>query len=115
MAKKSDVTLLREHLKQRHTELYGIDYVTRNHAVEGRWLKSMITEFGADVVKRFIDECFAEYKPTKQYPGLNFAFMFSYQRSRILPRILAEVKREQARTARVSHPVIADEDLNDWL
>jgi hypothetical protein len=116
MAKKSDVTLLRDHLKQRHTELYDIDYIPRNFAIEGRWLKSMIAEYGPDVTKRFIDECFADYKPTQQYPGLNFGFMYSYMRSRLLPKVLAEGKREQAVSeARANQPTISDEELRDWF
>lgn len=118
MAKKSDVTLIREHLKQRHTELYGIDYVTRSHAMEGRLLKSMIADYDADTVKRFIDACFDDYKPTRDYPGINFAFMYSYMRSRILPRVLADMKREQERKARAEHlpaQTMSDDEFEAWL
>jgi hypothetical protein len=95
---KWTVTTFRHYLFDRHSELYGIKYITRNHAVEGRMLKNMIAEEGPDVTKHFIDACFAEYKPTTQYPGVSFAFMYSYMRARVLPRVLAEMKREaQAR------------------
>lgn len=116
--RKSDVTILREYLKQRHTELYGIDYVTRNYAIEGRWLKTMITDYDADTVKRFIDACFDDYKPTREYPSLNFAFMYSYMRSRILPRVLADMKREHERKARVETSVnqtMSDDEFSDWI
>ncbi len=114
MARKSDVTILREHLRERHAELYGIDYVTRGHAVEGRMIKTMIAEHGAEVVRKFVDECFHDYRPTAQYPGLNFAFMYSYMRERNLPRVLAEHKREQQR-ATAPTQTLNDEELNGWL
>lgn len=88
-------TTFREYLKDTHAERYGIDYVTRSYAVEGRWLKSMIAEHGAEVVRAFIDECFREYRPTRDYPGLNFAFAFTYMRARVLPRVLARGKAEE--------------------
>jgi hypothetical protein len=92
---KWTVTTFRHYLFDRHSELYGIKYVTRNHAVEGRMLKNMIAEEGPEVTKRFIDACLAEYKPTPAYPGVSFAFMYSFMRARVLPRVLAEMKREQ--------------------
>jgi hypothetical protein len=95
--KPNEVTVIREHIKAKHAELYGIDYVTNSYAFEGRQLKAMIAEYGAETVRRFVDECFRDYKPTRDYPGLNFAFMYSFMRARVLPRVLAEAKREQSR------------------
>jgi hypothetical protein len=106
-----NTTTFRQYLADQHEAKYTIKYTARNYAVEGRWLKSMIAEHGAEVVKAFIDGCFAEYKPTRDYPGLNFAFMFSYQRARILPRVMADMKRRQV----VQQAVEEIEDLSDWL
>lgn len=106
-----NTTTFRQYIADQHEQHYGIKYTARNHAVEGRWLKSMVAEHGTEVVKAFIDGCFKEYRPTQDYPGLNFAFMFSYQRARILPRVLAEVKRRQV----VQRAVEETEDLSDWL
>jgi hypothetical protein len=110
---KSDwtVTTFRQYLADQHEAKYAIKYTTRNFAIEARWLKAMIAEHGPEVVKAFIDGCFAEYKPTRDYPGLSFSFMFSYQRARILPRVLAEAKRRQV----VQKAVEETEDLSDWL
>jgi len=104
------VTTFRAYLADEHERRYKIPYVARSYAVEGRWLKSMIADHGAEVVKRFIDSCFDEYKPTAQYPGLNFGFMYSYQRARVLPRVLAQEVRTKAATQ-------ADKwsDIADWL
>ncbi|AZU61015.1 hypothetical protein [Neobacillus mesonae] len=105
------VATFQQYLKDAHEERYGIAYTARNYGLEGRWLKSMISEHGSEAVKAFIDACFADYRPTAQYPGLNFSFMFSYQRSRILPRVLADSKRRQF----VKQAVEETEDLSDWL
>jgi hypothetical protein len=105
------VTTFRQYLADQHEAKYAIKYTTRNFAIEARWLKSMIAEHGTEIVKAFIDGCFAEYKPTRDYPGLNWAFMYSYQRARVLPRVLGEAKRR----AVVQQAVEETEDLTDWL
>jgi hypothetical protein len=85
------------YLADRHEDIFGIKYVAGNNVARERaMLKRMIDEYGPDVTKRFIDACLAEYKPTPQYPGVSFTFMYSYMRARVLPRVLAEVQREQA-------------------
>ncbi|WP_180968059.1 hypothetical protein [Cytobacillus massiliigabonensis] len=106
------VASFQQYLKDTHEERYGIAYTTRSYGLEGRWLKTLITEHGAEVVRKFIDACFAEYRPTPQYPGLNFAFMFTYQRGRILPRVLAEMAR-QPRAQAAAVP-ITEEEIG-WL
>jgi hypothetical protein len=106
------VTTFRQYLTDQHEAKYGIKYTTRNFAIEARWLKSMIAEHGAEVVRVFIEACFAEYKPTRDYPGLAFSFMFSYQRARVLPRVLANVKRRQSVQAAVEQ---AEEFDDNWL
>ena len=110
-ADKWTVTTFRQFLADQHEAKYGIKYTTRNFAIEARWLKSLVAEHGADVVRSFIEACFAEYKPTRDYPGLSFSFMFSYQRGRVLPRVLADVKRRQA----VQKVTNQDENIDDWL
>ena len=66
-------------------------------------------------MRKFIDGCFEEYRPTAQYPGLNFAFMFSYQRARVLPRVLAEVARAKQAEERRQQAQTNIEDLAEWL
>jgi hypothetical protein len=105
------VTTFRQYLADQHEAKYGIKYTTRNFAIEARWLKAMVAEHGPEIVKAFIEGCFAEYKPTRDYPGLSFSFMFSYQRARILPRVMADVKRR----AVVQQAVEQDEFDDDWL
>src|SRR5574342_158195 len=89
------VTSFRQFLYEQHEAKYGIKYTTRNFAIEARWIKAMVAEHGPEVVRAFIEGCFAEYKPTRDYPGLSFSFMFSYQRARVLPKVLADMKRKE--------------------
>ena len=92
-----NATTFAAYLSDRHADMFGIKYVAGNNVARERaMLKRMIDEYGPDVTKRFIDACLAEYKPTTQYPGVSFTFMYSYMRARVLPRVLSEVQREQA-------------------
>ncbi len=105
------ITTFRAYLSDKHMERYGIAYTARNFAIEGRWIKLMIEEHGNEVVKKFIDACFDDYRPTRDYPGLNFGFMYSYMRSRLLPIVLADRRRKLI--AKVTEEMT--EDLSDWL
>lgn len=93
-------TTFKAYMGNLHQTKYGIPYVANNHAVEGKFLKNMYTEFGQEVTKRFIEKCFDTYKPTNRYPGLNFGFMYSYMRERNLPVVLKELATEKLRAER---------------
>jgi hypothetical protein len=92
-----NATTFATYLAERHEEIFGIKYVGGGIKFERASLRRMIDEYGPEVTKRFIDACLAEYKPTPQYPGVSFAFMYSFMRARVLPRVLAELKREAQR------------------
>lgn len=49
-----------------------------------------------ETVKAFVDRCFVKYKPTAQYPGVNFGFMATYMSDelQILERQLNQAKSE---------------------
>lgn len=103
------------YLSDRHTELYGIPYVPGRGGwrAEQGMIKRMIDEHGPEAVKRFTDECFREYRPTRDYPGVNFTFMYTYMRGRVLPKVLAEEKRKPYEVSTVSEKAV--EELVDWL
>ncbi|WP_188069029.1 hypothetical protein [Brevibacillus brevis] len=105
-----------EFLRDRHTELYGIAYVPGRGGwrMEQGVIKRMVGEHGVQVVRKFIDGCFRDYVPKAEYPGLNFTFMYTYMRDRVLPKVLAEVRREEMRgQAVVSAP--SAEEIAEWL
>jgi hypothetical protein len=111
-----NATTFATYLADRHEEIYGIKYVAGNIKMERTNLRRMIDEYGPDVTKRFIDACLAEYKPTPAYPGLSFAFMYSYMRARVLPRVLAESKREQmAQQVRQVSAGLSDEQADEII
>lgn len=106
-----------EYLRDRHTELYGIPYVPGRGGwrAEQGMIKRMIDEHGPEVVRRFIDGCFREYRPTRDYPGVNFTFMYTYMRSRVLSRVLAERAREMTPIVAAPNNGMTLEELSEWL
>ncbi|OJT57645.1 hypothetical protein [Bacillus licheniformis] len=90
------------YLKAEHERLYGVPYVPmRGWQAEagmlGRWVgtKRKPGEYGPEITKRFIDLCFAEYRPTEEWPGVSFGFMQKWM-GRNLQRAVAEIRAEEA-------------------
>ncbi|MBG9915238.1 hypothetical protein ABD67_09995 [Bacillus sonorensis] len=90
------------YLKAEHERLYGVPYVPmRGWQAEagmlGSWVgtKRKPGEYGPEITKRFIDLCFAQYRPTADWPGISFGFMQTYM-GRNLQRAVAEIKAESA-------------------
>lgn len=121
-----NTTTFTEYLKDKHLELFGIDYAPHG----GRWgfeqgiLGDLIgtqartnpkqrTASNADV-KRFIDETFAQYKPSPKYPGTSFGFMWTYRKTD-WQRIQAESKRKEQAQAKAEKQAVDFEELADWL
>jgi len=109
-----------EYLKDKHREIFGIEYAPmRSWRMEqgqiGRLIGTARKEgtHSKAAVKRFIDEAFESYKPTPQYPGTNFGFIYAYRRN-ILQRLEAEERAESMREkAREEAPSL--DELTDWL
>lgn len=117
-----NVTTFTEYLRDKHVELFGIDYAP----FVGKWgaeqgiLGDLIgtqsrtnpksrTASNADV-KRFIDETFASYKPSAKYPGTSFGFMWTYRKTE-WQRIQAEsVRKEQ-----VTDEADDLDELSEWF
>src|SRR5699024_5114539 len=97
-----NTTTYTEYLRDKHRELLGREYVPFG----GRWpaeqgmigrligTKAQAGTHDKAIIKRFIDEGFKSYKPTPQYPGTSFGFLYSYRRN-ILQRLEAEERREE--------------------
>ena len=109
-----------EYIRDKHRELFGIEYAPmRSWRMEqgqiGRLIGTARKEgsHSKAVVKRFIDEAFESYKPTPQYPGTNFGFIYAYRRN-ILQRLEAEERAEKkAEQAREGAPSLTE--LSEWL
>ncbi len=121
-----NVTTFTEYLKDKHREMFGIDYAPHG----GRWgleqgiLGDLIgtqsrknpkprTASNEDV-RRFIDETFAQYRPSPKYPGTSFGFMWTYRKN-VWQRIQAESKRRQATEVKVEQQARDWDELAEWL
>jgi hypothetical protein len=113
-----NTNLMLAYIADRHAELYGVDYVPyRSWTAERGMVGNLIGTkrkpgtHSTAVIKRFIDECMREYRPTSQYPGISFGFMKTYK-GNVWQRVLAEEQRKQR--AQVVADAPAD-DIIDWL
>ena len=89
-----NTTTFRTYLYDRHRELYGLDYVGAVKRDCGM-ISGMIKQHDKATVRAFIDECFRQYKPSTQYPMLNFYFMKTYMSERVLPKVLLAQRAER--------------------
>lgn len=111
---KWNVTTFRAYMQAIHQDKYGIPYVANNFAVEGRFIKDMQTKYGNEATKAFIETCFATYKPTSKFPGLNFGFMYSYMRERNLPAVLKQIETAKLKAKRQETAKQTEID-EDWF
>ena len=110
-----------DYMRDKHEELFGCEYVPmRSWQTEQGLLGNLIGTARKQgthdkaLIKRFIDEAFATYKPTPQYPGINFGFIYTYRRN-ILQRLQAEENRKkQSEKQRQENEATLD-DLAEWL
>ncbi|MEK5503480.1 hypothetical protein [Bacillus sp. FSL M8-0168] len=117
---KWNVRDFQAYLKAEHERLYGVPYVpmpTREPwkaeaGMLGSWVgtKRKPGEYGPEVTKRFIDLCFAEYRPNPQYPGISFGWMKTYM-GRNLQRAVAEIKAEAVAQQRREQQVEIGDDF----
>src|SRR5690625_751895 len=122
---KWNVTTFTEYLKEKHLEMFKVDYAPfgGTYGMEQGILGDLIgtqsrtnpkprTASNA-AVKRFIDETFAQYKPTAQYPGTSFGFMWTYRKN-VWQQIQAEeLARESREQAVEESPTL--EELSEWF
>lgn len=120
-----NVTTFTEYLRDRHRELFVVTYAPHG----GRWgmeqgiLGDLIgtqsrtnpkpRTASNEAVKRFIDETFEDYKPTAQYPGTSFGFMWTYRKAE-WQRIEAEEARKKGQSQVIEEQPSHDE-LAEWL
>jgi hypothetical protein len=104
------------YLSDQHLARFGIDYQpfgtwASERGQLGNWIgtRKKDGKYGAEFTKRFIDVCLAEYRPTRDYPGINFGFMVAYMK-RNIQTVQLEIMRAGA--AAQSQAEEVDED---WL
>lgn len=120
-----NTTTFHAYMSDKHEEMFGCQYVPfRGWQTEkgmiGRLIGTRRRKGTHDkaLVKRFIDEAFESYKPTAQYPGTNFGFIYSYRRH-MLQRLESEEQRkkdEERRSKEAEDWAKEQDDVNDdWL
>ena len=110
------------YMQDKHREMFGCEYAPfRGWRVEQGILGTLIGTRAKEgthdkaIIKRFIDEAFSEYKPTEDWPGTNFGFIYSYRRN-LLQRIEAEAsEKERLRERMESVNDVNYTDLSEWL
>lgn len=111
-----NTTTFRTYLTEQHEEKFGIPYVTNSIPREAGAMKNFAKEHGNEVLKRFIDICLDNYTPSNQYPSVNFMFMYSYMRERILPQVYGQLKTEKTKDAGAETTESMEiDDALDWL
>lgn len=97
-------------------ECYGVTeyFPQQNWRAEQGILKRALDQYGAATLRSAFDECFRDYKPTREYPLLTAGFAVSYRINSIIPRLLAEQAEAERRetekaaeTATVSYEAIS--------
>lgn len=70
---------------------YGVEeYVPmRNWRFEQGVIKHAIDRYGTEVLRQAFDECFREYRPTREYPLLTAGFAINYRINTIIPKLIA--------------------------
>lgn len=86
-------TTFRAYMNELHLSKFGIPYVATNIRVENGMISNACKEWGKPVVKRFVEICIENYKPSVRFPGINFGFMYSYMKNYV-PRAMDEVRKE---------------------
>lgn len=108
------------YMRDKHRELFDCDYVPMRgwrteQGMIGRLIgtRSKAGTHSKALIKRFIDEAFESYKPTRDYPGTNFGFIYAYRRN-ILQRLEAEEQVEANEKKAIDNTPSLD-DLAEWL
>lgn len=114
---KWNITTFTQFIVDRTEEIYGVEYTPGGGGSKNqRWIreKSMMkqaqTKYGNEVLRRFLDVCWREYKTTPQYTYLSFTFAYAY-----LDRNFTVAQAEIERLAHVAHTEEQSQDLTDWL
>ncbi|MEK4970743.1 hypothetical protein MKX29_24365 [Cytobacillus sp. FSL R7-0696] len=117
---KWNVSTAHQYLIDRNRELYGVTYepfgsgsVSRRWSTEKGQLKNAINKHGAEVIREYIDICFATHRVNLQYPAMSFGFIFAYKRAELQQAEIA-VKRKQQRAESASSAEETEIEL-DWF
>lgn len=110
------------YMDDKHQEYHGLPMAPMRSWSAERGLvgtvvgtKTKTGKHDKEVVRRFIDYTFSNYKPSRQYPTTSFMFMYTYRQQDLI-RIMAEYQQEkkEAEAQAKQSEGIGDEIL-DWF
>jgi hypothetical protein len=114
---KWTVNDLLSYTAERHAQVYGVEYRPyRSWSAERGLIGGLIgtrqkpRKYEPELVKQFIDVCFKEYRPSKEYPGVSFTFLWTYK-SNVWQKILLSSERKKYEI----QSAIDQPELEDWL
>lgn len=112
----------RDYLVDKHLEMFDCSYQPFGGwgAENGRigrvfGTKTKSGEYPKEVVKTFIDVAMDEYKPTRQYPGTSFGFLYTYRKP-LLQKIEQDYNRRLKDSKREEQQDdYSINDLTEWF
>lgn len=116
---KWNVRNLTDYMADEHRKRFNCDYAPFGSWQQERGLISQIFgtaskdgKYDKELVKEFIDECFASYRPTAQYPGTNFGFLWTYRQTEFA-RLKKDYDERKFTEKEAAKPI--DDDITDWF
>ena len=105
------------YMQAEHLRRFGVSYAPwRSWRTEQGLLGTLIGtqrkagKYEKAVMRKFIDRCFGGYRPTAQYPGISFGFMWTY-----MQREMQAVEAEAVREQRAEEQAEDYEGVAEWL
>ena len=102
-----------------HMERLGVEYMPmgtwaaeRGHVARAIGTSKKAGLYDKVTVKRFLERCINDYKPSRKFPGTNIGFCLSYRKNE-LQQVLVEVAEENKMEA--EQAVEVDDSLADWF
>ncbi|WP_207953000.1 hypothetical protein [Paenibacillus agricola] len=88
-----------EYFRDMNAERFGVTeyFPLRNWRFEQAQLKRALDAYGPALLHAAFDECFRDYKPTRDYPSLTAGFACSYRLNTIMPRLIADKAAQERR------------------
>lgn len=100
-------------------EMNRIDFGVEKYVPMRSWsfergvVKRALDEYGAEVVREVVERAFREYRPSREYPQLTAGFIFVYMASRIVPRVLVDLKTRRTPSMLDSREDVSE--IKSWL
>lgn len=104
-----NATTFRSFFRDMHDKHIGIPYEPfRSWAVEMSMYKQAYTKYGKPTIRLFIENEVRRYKPSSNYPGTSFGFLYSYMKSELQQAAVTIQRTADRERMAASEPEIED-------